>query len=123
MSPREILHGAGYAAVLLWVNAYVCRTWFFHPTAQMNSLHGYWAALARLGDGWLHATWWPFWDFGIPFEFTSAPLVPAMTAAIAASRNVPHLMALQAVSAIFYCAAPVSLFFLASLPIKVIIQD
>jgi len=113
MSHKEALRGAGYAAVLLWVNAYVCRTWFFHPTAWMNSLHGYWAAIARLADGWLFPSWWPFWDLGIPFEYTSAPLVPAMTAAIAASRKVPPLMAVQAVSTIFYCAAPLSLFFMA----------
>jgi hypothetical protein len=117
MSRWERLRGAAYAAVLLWVNAYICRDWFFHPTAQMNSLDGYWAALARLGDGWLgaflHPAWWPFWDFGIPFEFTSAPLVPVMTAAIAAMRHEPHTMALQAVSAIFYCAVPLSLFLMA----------
>src|SRR5207253_1611677 len=42
-----------------------------------------------------------------------APLVPAMTAAIAVLRHESHLRALQAVSAIFYCAAPLSLFLMA----------
>lgn len=92
--------GAAYAAILLWVNAYICRDWFFHLTAQMNSLHGYWAAIARLGSGWLHPSWWPYWDLGIPFEYTSAPLVPAMAT----------MMRIEAVSAIFYCAAPLALF-------------
>src|ERR1041384_4316883 len=108
-----LLRGAAYAAVLIWMNAYVCRTWFLHPTAWMNSLHGYWAAIARLCDNWLNPSWWPYWDFGIPFEYTSAPLVPALTGAIAAASNVPHLMAFQAVSAIFYIAAPVSLYLVA----------
>lgn len=113
MSRWEKLCGAAYAGGLLWINAYVCRTWLFHPTAQMNSLHGFLAALVRMGDGWLHPAWWPFWDCGIPFEFTHAPLVPVTAAALAAWRSLPPEMALQAVSAIFYCAAPVSLFVMA----------
>src|ERR1041384_1424196 len=108
-----LLRGAAYAAVLIWMNAYVCRTWFLHPTAWMNSLHGYWAAIARLCDNWLNPSWWPYWDFGIPFEYTSAPLVPAMAAGIAGLRHVSHLMAVQTVSLIFFCAAPVALFVMA----------
>ena len=113
MTRREGIRGTLYAAVLVWVNGYICRTWFFHPTAQMNSLDGYWAALVRLGGGWLTPSWWRYWDLGIPFEFTSAPMVPAMTAGIAAWGHVPAPMALQAVKAIFYCAAPLALFLLA----------
>jgi hypothetical protein len=109
MSRGERLCGLGYAAVLFWVNAYICRDWFYHPTAPMNSLYGYWAALAESG-GWLGPSWWPYWDFGIPFEFTSAPLTPALAAAFIAVKRAAPLMAVQAVSAIFYCAAPVSMF-------------
>jgi len=71
----------GTPAVLLWVNAYVCRDWFNNPTAQMNSLDGYWASLA--GWRWLAAPqWWPFWDSAFPSNSPRA-VVPAMTAAIA----------------------------------------
>src|SRR4051794_36123766 len=108
-----MIRGVSYAAVLLWINAYICRDWFRHPTAQMNTLYGYWAAIARLGEGWFHFTWWPFWDAGIPFEYTSAPLVPAMASVIATARHGSHLMAVEAVSAIFFCAAPVALFAMA----------
>jgi hypothetical protein len=100
------------AVVLLWLNAYICRDWFTHPTAWMNSLHGFQAALAKYGVSWSPA-WWPFWDCGMPVEFTSAPLVPAMAAAIASLRHVSPLLGYQSVSAIFYCAAPVALFLLA----------
>jgi hypothetical protein len=99
--------------VLLYLNLYICRDWFTHPTAPMNTAHGYWAAIARLSEGWLHPSWWPFWDCGMPFEFTSAPLIPAMISAIAALFHIPHLMAQQAVSAIFYCAAPAAFFLMA----------
>jgi len=111
-SRLELGSAAVYGLVLIWINAYICRELFFNEAAHMNSMQGFWIALARLGPGsWFHSTWWPFWDFGIPFEFTSAPLVPAITSVIA--RDGRHLMALQTVSAIFYCAAPVSLFLMA----------
>jgi hypothetical protein len=102
--------GAAYAAVLVWVSAYICRDWLYHPTAHMHALHGYWAALAKWGSWSWGPSWWPFWDFGSPLEFTSAPLVPATAAAIASIRGVSHLLAVQTVSAIAYCAAPVALF-------------
>ena len=64
------------------MNVYICRELFFNQTAKMNSMHGFWMAIARLAEGsWFRATWWPFWDCGIPFEFTYAPLVPGLTAA------------------------------------------
>src|SRR6476646_2874969 len=108
MSRREALTGAAGAIVLLWLNAYICRDWFSHPTTWMNSLHGFQAALARNGVSW-SPVWWPYWDSGMPFEFTSAPLVPAMAAMFAGLRNTSPLMGYQAVSAIFYCAAPLAL--------------
>ena len=78
-----------YALALLWINAYVCRDMFFGSTAHMGSMHGFWTALAtRAGSSWFHATWWPFWDNGIPFESTYPPLVPALAAAMGALRGV-----------------------------------
>ena len=111
---RELFSGAAYALVLLWVNAYICRELFFNQTARMNSMHGFWIAIARWADGsWFHATWWPFWDCGIPFEFTYAPLFPGLTAAWAALRGVPHALAFNAVTGFFYCLLPVNLFLMA----------
>jgi hypothetical protein len=82
MKRGELLKGIAYTAILLWMNAYICREWFTTPTAYMNSMHGFWTALARMGDGgWWHARWWPYWDAGIPFEFAYSPLVPLLTAA------------------------------------------
>jgi hypothetical protein len=97
--------GAAYAVAVVWLNAYVCRWWFFHPTAHMATLYGYWTALARSGAWSWHPQWWRYWDLGIPFEFTSPPLVPAMAAAFGGG-----LLSVQAVSAVFYCAAPLALF-------------
>ena len=113
-SPRELACAAVYALVLLWINAYICRELFVNQTAKMNSMHGFWMALAKLADGsWFRATWWPYWDCGVPFEFTYAPLVPAMTAAWAAVRGVPHALAFNSITGVFYCLLPVNLFLMA----------
>src|SRR5260370_12435205 len=113
-SRRELCCVGLYALVLIWVNAYICRELFFNEAAYMNSMHGFWIALARLGPGsWLHSTWWPFWDCGIPFEFTYAPLVPVLTAACAAVRGVPHAVAFQSITGFFYCLLPVTAFLMA----------
>jgi hypothetical protein len=113
-SRRELFCAAAFALVLLWINAYICRDLFFNQTARMNSMHGFWMAIARLADGsWFHATWWPYWDCGIPFEFTYAPLFPGLTTAWAALRAVPHALAFNSVTGVFYCLLPVNLFLMA----------
>src|ERR1700737_4453394 len=62
-SKYELCCAAAYGITLLWVNLYICRDFFFHETAYMNSMHGFWIALARLGgDSWFHPSWWPDWD-------------------------------------------------------------
>jgi len=111
---RELLRAAAYGLVLVWLNAYVCRELFLVQTAWMNSMHGFWIALAeRAGDSWFHATWWPYWDCGIPFEFTYAPLIPAMTELWSALRGVPHALAFNVVTGVVYCAGPLTLFLMA----------
>jgi hypothetical protein len=110
----EIAYAAACAVALLWINVYVCRELFFHVTGHMNSMQGFWTGLARLGgDSWWHATWWPYWDCGIPFEFTYAPLVPLLTALCAALRGVPHALAMQSISGLAYCLVPLTLFLMA----------
>ncbi len=108
---RELLLAGFYALVLVWVNAYICRELFYVQTAYMNSMHGFWIALAkRAGGSWFHSEWWPYWDAGIPFEFTYPPLVPGLTAAWAAVQAIPEALALQRVTGVIYCLAPLTLF-------------
>jgi hypothetical protein len=103
-----------YAAVLVWINAYICRDLFIHPTAYMNSMQGFWIAIAKhAGSSWVHANWWPYWDGGMPFEFTYAPLIPAWIAAWSALARIPHILALQSISGVVYCLAPCTLFLMA----------
>jgi hypothetical protein len=101
---RDLLRAGFCALVLLCVNAYICRDIFFVRTAYMNSMHGFWIALAKSADGsWFHPAWWPYWDGGIPFEFTYAPLVPGLTAALSAVWAIPPELAFQWVTGVIYC--------------------
>jgi hypothetical protein len=114
LNRRELLAGILYACVLLWLNAYICRELFTVPNPHTNSMHGFWTALARLaGASWLHPTWWPYWDCGMPFEFTYQPAVPMLTSLMARVRGVSYQLGFQSVSALVYILLPVTLFFMA----------
>jgi hypothetical protein len=111
---RQIIPVAAYGLIIIWINAYICREIFTTQTAPMNSMHGFWAALAkRGGSSWIHSNWWPFWDGGIPFEFTYAPLIPWMVSAWSAIRGITPDLAFQSVTGFVYCLAPLSLFLMA----------
>jgi hypothetical protein len=111
---RDALLLAAYAAILLWINFYIARDFFSGRTAHMNSMHGFWAAMAQRGAGvWLHPSWWPYWDCGIPFEAAYAPLVPALTAAWAALFHTSFDMAFSSVTGLVYIFGPLALFAMA----------
>jgi hypothetical protein len=113
-SRGEAVRASLYALALLWMNAYICRDMFFGSTAYMGSMHGFWTALAaRGGSSWFHATWWPFWEMGIPFEWTYPPLVPALAAAISSWRGVAPAVGFHSVTGLFYILPPLTLFFAA----------
>ena len=110
----ETLVAAGYAAILLWVNWYIARDFFTAHTAWMNSMHGFWTAIARhAGTGWWKPSWWPYWDCGIPFEATYAPLIPGLTAAWSAVAHIPPEQAFGCVTGVFYLLGPLTLFLMA----------
>jgi hypothetical protein len=111
---REVIQAVGYAAVLVWLNAYVCREMFVRYTPYMNSMHGFWIAMAQhTGGNWFHAEWWRFWNCGAPLEFVYAPLVPALSKWVAAVRGIPPDAGFQTVSGLVYCLGPVTLFVMA----------
>lgn len=45
----EVVRAVGYAALLVWLNAYICREMFVRYTPHMNSMQGFWIAMARAG--------------------------------------------------------------------------
>ena len=114
LTGRQVFSASAYAVIIVWINAYICRELFTAQAAHMNSMHGFWVALAKRGsNAWLHSNWWPFWDCGIPFEFTYAPLIPGLIAAWSSMRGITHELALQSITGFVYCLAPLSLFLMA----------
>jgi hypothetical protein len=113
-SRGEALRAGLYLLILFWVNTYIVRDTFFSSSHQMGSMHGFWTALAaRAGGSWFHATWWPYWEMGTPFEWTYNPLVPGLAAAIAALRGVSAGMGFYSVTGLCYILGPLTLFFAA----------
>ena len=101
-----------YLAAVAWINFYIVRDLFtIETTARMNSMHGFWTALARLGqDSWWTPTWWPFWDGGMPFEYAYAPLIPGAAALLAKIFGTSELHALQCVFALILGLGPALLY-------------
>src|SRR4051812_5837503 len=112
---RERLLLAAYLLAIAWLNAYICRQVFLIEfTGKMNSMHGFWIALANLaGEHWYKPSWWPYSYLGMPFEYTYAPLVPALTALIARLPGISTPHGFQIVSGSVHCLGPVALFLMA----------
>jgi len=115
MNNRERALTACYLAALVWLNLYWCREVFFlDHIGQMNSMHGFWMGLARLaGDAWYRPTWWRYSYDGMPFEYTYAPLVPGLIAAISKLSGWPVGRAFGVVAGFVFCLGPVAMFLMA----------
>src|SRR4051812_19453144 len=88
---RELCLVVAYSFILIGINAYICRDLFYVTSTHTNSMHGFVMAIAaRSGGTWFNPTWWPYWDCGIPFEFTYAPLTSRLTAIVAHLRSIPY---------------------------------
>ena len=110
----ELARAVAYALLLLWLNFYIARDFFSGHTAHMNSMQGFWTALAgNTPAAWFHPTWWPYWDCGIPLEAAYSPLFPWLGSIWSALLHVPVDMALSSIAGLAYILAPLSLFAMA----------
>jgi len=79
----------------------------------MGSIEGVYISLARqLSRDW-DLTWWPLWYAGIPYQNTYPPLLHWITALTARLTHVSPAHSYHFVTAFFYCAGPVTLFWMA----------
>jgi hypothetical protein len=113
--PRALSRHAlplAYALILLWINVYICRELFqVEDTGHRNAMHGFWMAMARLASHhWWTPGWWPYWDAGMPFEYTYSPLVPGLTAFWSKLAGVSIGRAFHTVIGCVYVLTPISLF-------------
>lgn len=113
-APRPLLAFL-YLLALAALSIYLCREVFLREhTGYMNSMHGFWMAISRLaGAHWLVPAWWPYWDGGMPFEHTYAPLVPAATRCIAGLSGASISRAFHALAGFIYCLGPLTMFIMA----------
>jgi hypothetical protein len=79
----------------------------------MGSIEGAYIGLARqLSQHW-DLRWWPLWYAGIPYQNTYPPLLHWITALAARFTHVSPAHSYHFVTAFFYCAGPVTLFWMA----------
>jgi hypothetical protein len=108
----QILRYALGAAAVLWVNLYIIRDVFHLQTSiRMNSMQGFWVAMARLGNSnWLHPGWWRYCDAGAPFWFIYALFTPGLTALCSKLLAIPVSQAFNGITAAYYVLGPLTLF-------------
>jgi hypothetical protein len=102
------------ACVLFTLNVYVVRGFFVVAyTHFMGSIEGAYISLAhQLAQHW-DLSWWPLWYAGIPYQNTYPPLLHWMDAIAVRAAHVSAAHAYHAVTALFYCSGPVTVFWMA----------
>jgi hypothetical protein len=103
-----------YLAAIPVANFFVCRD-AFHADgcSHLASWHGGWLSLAHLaGLDWVRPTWWRYWGGGEPLSLCYAPLIPFSIAAVSRILGCSREMALNAITAFVYCAAPAAFYLL-----------
>ena len=102
------------ALALFAINVYIVRELFAVEYLRfMGSIEGAYISLARqLSSDW-DLTWWPLWYAGIPYQNTYPPLLHWITALAARFMHVSPAHSYHFVTAFFYCAGPVTLFWMA----------
>lgn len=114
-TPRWPISIAVASLLLIWLNAYWCREAFLlEHFGQLQSIRGFWIALARLGTFEWSPQWWRYSYNGMPFEYAYPPGVPALIAATAAATGWAHVRAFGAVAAFVFCLGPLALFWFAA---------
>ena len=99
---------------LFALNVYIARPLFtVEYTRFLGSIEGAHVGVARqLAESW-DQRWWPLWYGGIPFENTYPPLLHWIIALFSRVSHISPAHSDHAVTAFFYCAGPVTLFWLA----------
>lgn len=102
--------------LLFAVNALFVRALFVTEyTRHMGSIEGAYIGLSR----WIlqhpfDLGWFPLWYGGIPFQNAYPPLLHVLVAAVAGLLGISPALSHHAVSAVFFCLGPVTLFWCAA---------
>jgi hypothetical protein len=109
------LRTPGCAAVLILLNLYLCRGLLRMPYLKhMGSIEGAYVGISRYAmSHWRDLSWFPLWYDGIPYQNTYPPMLHWIVAIAAKITGFIPAHAHHAVTAIFYCLGPVTVFALA----------
>ncbi len=101
-----------YLLLVAGINIFIVGEAFVtESTGHLHSMHGYWMAIAdRAGLDRLTPQWWPYWGGGGPLEYTYAPLVPVLMAALSNAFGYSSALAFNQITGLVYCLLPVALF-------------
>ena len=101
-----------YLLLVAGINIFIVQEAFFtESTGHLHSMHGYWMAIAdRAGLDRLTPQWWPYWGGGGPLEYTYAPLVPVLMAALSKAFGYSSALAFNQITGLVYCLLPAALF-------------
>ena len=108
------LRTAACISTLLGVNWFVCRELFtVEFLRHMSSIEGAFISISRYSmESWPDLTWWPLWFAGMPYVNTYQPGLHLSVAAVAEVLELSPALAYHAVTAVFYCLGPVTLFWM-----------
>ncbi len=100
---------------LFLLNAWICRELFTLEYSQfMDSIEAAYIGLSRwILENPFEWDWFPLWYGGIPFQNAYPPLLHFIVAAVSAISGISTALSHHAVSAVFYCLGPVTLFWFA----------
>jgi len=105
---------SAYVAVILAINAYVCRNLFALEFSQrMESIEGSYMSIARwAAANWSDLTWFPLWFNGMPFEKVYQPGFHFTVAGLSTLFRWTPQHAYHFLTAITYSAGALTLFWL-----------
>ncbi len=107
---------AAYPGILFALNAYLCRELFGLEYSKFrNSIEAAYISISTYAmANWGDLSWWNLWYCGIPYQNTYPPLLHWIVAAAAQLLRMSPAHAHHIITALFYCLAPVTLYFLAA---------
>jgi hypothetical protein len=112
---RDLVRSVAPPAALFLLNFLICRELFgIEYLKHLGSIEAAYVGLSRyILENWGDLNWFPLWYAGIPYQNTYPPLLHLLVAAFAALTGASPALAHHVVTAAFYCAGSVTLYWLA----------
>ena len=112
---RDLVRSVAPPATLFLLNFLICRELFgIEYLRHLGSIEAAYVGLSRyILENWRDLNWFPLWYAGIPYQNTYPPLLHLLVAAFAALTGASSARAHHFVTAAFYCAGSVTLYWLA----------